>query len=401
MTQPAPAPAFVYDRPKDAPLGPSPLLVALRDEKPITRVSVWNGKLESWLVTRWEEAREVLGSPSLSTNPNNAGFPAVREGVRQRERGFFQMYDPPVHTAMRRTLTREFMVKKMDALRPAVARITTELLDDLTKKSGPVDYVEHFALPLPSLVICALLGVPYEHHEFFQENSKPFVDLTATAEQVTEAYARLSAFLKELLAAKRTNPGDDVVTRLGEQVDAGDITEQEAADLGALLLFAGHETTANMIALSTITLLENPEQIPRLFGTPEELGNAVEELLRYISVLHGGLRRVATEDLTIGDVTIRAGEGVIVPLSVVNRDPALFTDPDQLALDRSNARQHLAFGYGIHQCLGQPLARAELQIVLPEVFRRMPELKLAAPLEEITFKASSMVYGVQELPVTW
>ncbi|MFC8435130.1 cytochrome P450 [Streptomyces sp. NPDC057253] len=401
MTQPATAPDFVYDRPKDAPLGPSPLLVALRDEKPVTRVSVWNGKLEAWLVTRWEEAREVLGSPALSTNPNNPGFPAVREGVRQRERGFFQMWDPPVHTAMRRTLTREFMVKKMDALRPAVARITTDLLDDLVKKSGPVDYVEHFALPLPSLVICELLGVPYEHHEFFQENSKPFVDLTATAEQVTEAYARLSGFLKELLAVKRTNPGDDVVTRLGEQVDAGDITEQEAADLGALLLFAGHETTANMIALSTITLLENPEQIPRLFGTPDELNNAVEELLRYISVLHGGLRRVATEDLTIGDVTIRAGEGVIVPLSVVNRDPALFTDPDELALDRSNARQHLAFGYGIHQCLGQPLARAELQIVLPEVFRRLPELKLAAPLEEIPFKASSMVYGVQELPVTW
>ncbi|MFF7477057.1 cytochrome P450 [Streptomyces sp. NPDC008092] len=401
MTQSTPAPEFVYDRSKDAPLDPSPLLVALRDEQPVTRVSVWNGKLEAWLVTRWEEAREVLGSPSLSTNPNNAGFPGVREGVRQRERGFFQMYDPPVHTTMRRTLTREFMVKKMDALRPAVARITTELLDDLTRKSGPVDYVEHFALPLPSLVICELLGVPYEHHEFFQENSKPFVDLTATAQQVTEAYGRLSAFLKELLAAKRTNPGDDVVTRLGEQVDAGDITEQEAADLGALILFAGHETTANMIALSTVTLLENPEQIPRLFGTPEELSNAVEELLRYISVLHGGLRRVATEDLTVGDVTIRAGEGVIVPLSVVNRDRALFTDADDLDLERSNARQHLAFGYGIHQCLGQPLARAELQIVLPEVFRRLPDLKLAVPLEEITFKTASMVYGVQDLPVTW
>ncbi|GAA1180801.1 cytochrome P450 [Streptomyces hebeiensis] len=393
-------PAFTLARPASAPLDPPPLYTELRTSAPLTRVSLREGQLSPWLVTRWEDARAVLGNPAFSSDPSLPGAPNFVEGTRQGPRGFFQSHDDPVHAIMRRTLTREFMIKRIDALRPAILRMTDELLSAMAELEGPVDFVEHFALPLPSLVICELLGVPYEDHDFFQTHSKFFVDLTATAEQRDKAREALAGYLLDLLKVKRATPGDDVVTRLAEQVDAGDITEQDAATLSAFLLFAGHETTANMIALSTITLLQHSEQIPRLMDETQ-VAVAVEELLRHISIVHGGLRRTATQDIQVGDVTIRAGEGVIIPLGVVNRDPDVFTGPDALDLDRANSRQHLAFGYGIHQCLGQPLARVELQIVLPEVFRRLPDLKIAVPMEQITFKEDTVVYGVHDLPVTW
>ncbi|WP_405767774.1 cytochrome P450 [Streptomyces sp. NBC_01538] len=401
MTSLPTVPAFTVTRPQDAPLDPPPLYARLREEQPVTRVSLWEGRLTPWLVTRWEDARAVLGSPAFSTDSTRPGAPNVTEDAQPVPRGFFAGHDDPVHAAMRRTLTREFMVKRVDALRPAIARLTDELLTDLSELSGPADFVEHFALPLPSLVICELLGVPYEEHPFFQEQSKTLVDLNATGEESARAFANLGEYLLRLVQTKRATPGDDVLTRLAAQVDEGVITDQDAADLSAFLLFAGHETTANMIALSTITLLQHPDQLPHILGGPDQVASAVEELLRYLSIVHLGLRRTAIDDVTIGGVTIRAGEGVIVPVHVANRDPDIFTDPGDLDLERANVRRHLAFGYGIHQCLGQPLARAELQIVLPEVFRRLPGLKIAVPMEEIAFKQATAVYGVRELPVTW
>jgi cytochrome P450 len=391
---------YVIDRPADAPLDPPSVFAKLREESPITRVTAWEGRRSAWLVTRWEDARAVLGSPSFSSDPGR-GVPTFMEDAVRGSRGFFQMSDDPSHAVMRRTLTREFMIKRINEMRPGIARLTDQLLTEMAKLNGPVDLVEHFSLPLPSLVICDLLGVPYEKHGFFQEQSKIMVDFATRGEDHFRARQTLSAYLLELVQSKHEAPGDDVLSRLAAQAGSGVITDQEAADLGTLLLIAGHETTANMIAMSTITLLQHPDQIPRVLGGADEAAHAVEELLRYLSIVHGGLRRVATEDVTIGGITISAGEGVIVPVHVANRDPDLFTNPDHLDLDRANARQHLAFGYGIHQCLGQPLARAELQIVLPELFRRLPHLKIAVPLEEIAFKQNTTVYGVRELPVTW
>jgi hypothetical protein len=392
-------------RPASAPLTPPPDYARLRAERPITRVSLWGGKLDPWLVTRYEDARAVLSSTAFSTDPSPRpgmpDFPSVREGQLQTPRGFFQSYDPPVHTTMRRTLTREFMVKRIEALRPGIKRLTGELLEAMTEQSAPVDLVEHFSLPLPSLVICDLLGVPYEDHEFFQKQAKCFVDLTSTPEDIVQAQKELGGYLDQLIERKRKEPGEDVVTRLTEHVDAGTVSARDAADLAAFVLFAGHETTANMIALSTITLLQNPDQIPALLaGSPADVGNAVEELLRYLTIVHSGLRRYAIEDVEIGGVTIRAGDGVIVPIGAANHDPEVFADPDRLDLGRANARRHVAFGYGIHQCLGQPLARVELQIVMPELFRRLPNLRITVPLEELVFK-NAAVYGVQSLPVTW
>ncbi|UIX29292.1 cytochrome P450 [Streptomyces sp. GQFP] len=397
----ATTPEFVLTRPRNAPLAPPPQYSRLRDEQPITRVTIWEGRLSPWLVTRWEDARAVLGSPAFSSDPTSAGFPAPRENMPPLPPGFFANSDAPVHTTMRRALTREFMVKRIEALRPAITRTTGELLDEMSRAPAPVDFVERFALPLPSLVICDLLGVPYEDHDFFQSHSKTFVDLGTTPEQFTTSWDALNSYLSQLIAAKRSKPGDDVLTGLAEHVDAGTVTERDATDMAVFLLFAGHETTANMIALSTLTLLQHPEQIPHLFAGPAQTAIAVEELLRYLAIVHGGLRRYALEDVRVGEVAIRAGEGVIVPLHVANRDPEVFADPDGLDLGRANARHHVTFGYGVHQCLGQPLARAELQIVLPELFRRLPDLRIAVPLEDIAFKQNTMVYGVEELPVSW
>jgi cytochrome P450 len=315
-------------------------------------------------------------------------------------RGFFQSQDPPVHDVLRRALTREFMIKRINALRPAITRLTEELLTGLVEQPAPADLVEHFALPLPSLVICELLGVPYEDHDFFQEQSKVFVDMRSRPTQIAAAFRALNDYLTGLIREKQRRPGDDVLSRLGEQVSAGSLELGDAADMASFLLFAGHETTANMIALSTVALLEHPDRIPAVLAGPESTANAVEELLRYLTIVHHGLRRYALEDMEINGTTIRAGEGVLVSIGPANRDPEAFGDPDRLDVERA-ARHHVAFGYGIHQCLGQPLARAELQIALPALFERLPGLQVAVPLTEIAFKQETSVYGIQELPITW
>jgi hypothetical protein len=314
--------------------------------------------------------------------------------------GYFFGQDDPVHDTFRKALTREFMVKRIEALREPTVRIFGQLLDSMVAGGAPADFVEAVALPLPSLVICALLGVPYEDHDFFQSHSKVLIDTAVTGEEKNAAHVALGDYLQRLVEDRRKQRQDDLVSRLAEHVDAGTFSVRDAADVGAFLLFAGHETTANMIGLGVLALLDHPDQLPRLYAGRAELANAVEELLRYLTIAHRGLTRMALEDITVGDVTIRAGEGVIILLNSANRDEGIFDDPDTLDLARTNARQHLAFGYGIHQCLGQPLARMELQIVLPEVFRRLPDLRIA-PGQDVAFKQTSAAYGPSYMPVSW
>ncbi|MET8676170.1 cytochrome P450 [Streptomyces sp. NPDC004647] len=400
---PAPVPELPLARLRTAPLDPPPEYLHFRAASPITRVTIWDGKLSAWLVTRWEDARAVLASRAFSADVSHPGFPRIRDGVPLAPNGFLQHHDPPVHTRMRHAVTAEFMDKPIKALRPSITRIATDLIDEMTRleDKAPVDLVEHFALPLPSRVIFEFLGVPYEDQAFMQAQSNTFIELGSTPDQLAFALETLHHYFLELLAAKRQRPGDDTVTRLGAQVDTRTLTAKDAADLACLILFTGYETTASMIALSVIALLQNPSQIPRLLARSDKKSNSVDELLRYLSIFHAGQRRYALEDVTIGGVTIRAGEGVIIPLAVANRDPEVFTDPDHLDLRRGNARRHVAFGHGIHVCLGKPLARAELQIALPLLFRRLPNLKIAVPLEEVSFKLNTLSYGVHELPITW
>jgi cytochrome P450 len=310
--------------------------------------------------------------------------------------------DDPEHARLRRMVTAAFSIRQVEALRPAIQKIVDGLIDTMLAGPKPVDLVQGFALPVPSLVICELLGVPYADHDFFQANSKILIKRTSTVEQARVATQQLLDYLDQQIGVKLAHPADDLLSTLAERVRAGEFSRREAAGMGMLLLTAGHETTANMIALGTLALLQNPDQLARLRKSddPKTVASAVEELLRYLSIVHSGRRRVALEDIEVGGVTIRAGEGVVLSNDVANRDPDAFPDPDQLDIDR-NPRHHVAFGFGVHQCLGQPLARVELQVVYSTLYRRIPTLKLAVDLDEIPFKHDGNVYGVYALPVTW
>jgi cytochrome P450 len=276
-------------------------------------------------------------------------------------------------------------------------------IDALLAGPRPVDLVQAFALPVPSMVICDVLGVPYVDHDFFQRRARVLVSRDQTVERAIAAQDELTEYLDGIIAGKLAEPADDLLSKLaGEHVATGELSRREAALMAVLLVIAGHETTANMIALGTLALLEHPDQLAALRDTddPALIAGAVEELLRYLTITHSGRRRVALQAIEIDGQTIHPGDGIILAGEAANRDADAFPDADRLDVHR-DARAHLAFGFGVHACLGQPLARVELQIVYGTLYRRMPGLRLAAPLEEIPFKHDSNVYGVYELPVTF
>lgn len=396
-------PEYPMPRAAGCPFDPPPPLRELQEEAPLTRVRLWDGSTP-WLVTRYDEQRALLGDPRVSSEPHRPGYPsqAPRPAERGSGIGFITM-DDPEHARLRRMVTAPFMIKRVETLRPTVQEIVDGLIDDMLAGPAPADLVEAFALPVPSLVICALLGVPYADHRFFQDNSRRLITRDTPPEERAAAVGRLTEYLDDLVGKKITEPGDDLLSQLGERVTAGELTRRDAASIGVLLLIAGHETTANMIALGTLTLLQHPDQLAELRETddPKVVAGAIEELLRYLNITHGGRRRVALEDIEIAGRTIRAGEGLILANEIANRDPAAFTgDPHELDIHRP-ARHHVAFGFGVHQCLGQHLARLELQVVYGTLYRRIPTLRLATDLDRIPFKHDGFVYGVYELPVSW
>ncbi|WP_344586944.1 cytochrome P450 [Actinomadura vinacea] len=371
-----------------------------------------------WAVTRYAEQRALLADPRVSVDPTLPGYPGpdVPHGDGDDETGHvdgqepaddshllsFMNMDDPEHARLRRMVTAPFAIKRIEAMRPAVQKTVDGLIDDMLAGPRPTDLVEAFALPVPSLVICELLGVPYEDHDFFQANSKAVIMRSSTPTQRAEAHQRLFAYIGDLLDAKRRDPDEALLSELGEKVEQGALTRQQAAAMAVLLLFAGHETTANMIALGTLALLEHPDQLALLRDAddPEPVAGAVDELLRYLNIPHLGMRRVALEDIEIAGQTIRAGEGMILLNDMGNRDPEVFPDGDRLDL-RRDARRHVTFSFGVHQCLGQPLARMELQVVYGTLYKRIPTLRLATQLDDIPFKHDAFIYGVHELPVTW
>ncbi|MCD9590423.1 cytochrome P450 [Streptomyces sp. 8ZJF_21] len=398
-----PLPEFPMPRAAGCPFDPPPATRALHTERPVTRVRLWDGSAP-WLVTRYADQRALLGDPRVSSEATLPGFPHASAGFREnagRRRSFITM-DDPEHARIRRMVTGPFAIKRIEALRPEIQKITDDLIDAMLAGPTPVDLVRALALPLPSLVICKLLGVPYEDHDFFQRNSSLLINRHSSVEDVVGANEALTDYLEGLVVAKLADPADDMLSELAGRVRAGELTQRDAANMGVLLLVAGHETTANMIALGTVALLENPDQLAILRETddPKAIARAVEELLRYLTIVHNGRRRVALEDIEIGGETIRAGDGIIVYTGTGNWDAEVFPEPERLDIGR-DARRHIAFGFGIHQCLGQPLARVELQVVYGTLYRRIPTLRLATGIDQLPFKEDGLVYGVYELPVTW
>lgn len=371
-----------------------------RGQRSVSRVRLFDGRTV-WLVTGHAEARALLVDPRLSSDRENPAFPvfARRLAATTQRRVELLGLDDPEHNVQRRMLIPSFTVRRAAALRPGIQEIVDRLLDAMVEQGPPAELVEAFALPVPSMVICALLGVPYADHEFFEAQSRKLLRGPAGSD-VEAARDALSAYFRALIERKRRDPGDGLLDELiARQLETGAVDLEELVRLAQILLVAGHETTANMISLGTLTLLQHPDQLARLRAGGDGVPAAVEELLRFLSIADG-LSRVAVEDIEVGGVTLRAGDGVLLSTAVINRDGAACPSPDELDLGRG-ARNHVAFGFGIHQCLGQNLARAELEIALPALFSRLPDLRLAVPAEEIPCKPGDTVQGLIELPVTW
>ncbi|MET0188568.1 MAG: cytochrome P450 [Pseudonocardia sediminis] len=392
-----------YPMARECPYSPPAELGRLQADEPITRARIWDGSTP-WLLTRYADVRSVLADPRFSSDPYRDGYPTVAASrkIRQdRQRPSFIFMDDPDHARLRKMLIGEFTVRRIETLRPLIEQTVTELLDAMEAGPRETDLVQAFALPLPSLVICHLLGVPYSDHAFFQEQSHALLDLTSGEDKVVAALDALQGYLDELAEAKRKNPTDDLISRLGARVDAGELEISEVSAMAFLLLVAGHETTANMIGLGTLTLLHHPDQAALVRdGDTATVRSAVEELLRVLTVTHVGRRRVALEDVEVDGTLIRAGEGVILAAEAANRDPEKYSHPDDLDITRGT-NQHVAFGFGIHQCLGQPLARIELQIAYPALLQRFPDLRVTVPDSEIRFRDEMAVYGVHALPVAF
>ncbi|MYX42911.1 cytochrome P450 [Streptomyces sp. SID89] len=399
-TTPRPTEPVAFPQDRTCPYHPPTGYDPLRTDRPLSRVTLYDGR-PVWLVTGHALARDLLADPRLSSDRTRDGFPATTPrfaAVRNRRTALLGV-DDPEHRTQRRMMVPSFTLKRAAALRPRIQGIVDDLLDAMIAQGPPAELVGAFALPVPSMVICELLGVPYADHEFFEEQSRRLLRGPDVADTL-DARERLEGYLGDLIDRKQKEPGEGVLDDLVRQRMAeGEVDRAEAVALAIILLVAGHETTANMISLGTYTLLQHPERLAELRADPALLPAAVEELMRLLSIADG-LLRMATEDIEAAGTTIRAGDGVIFSTSVINRDQDVYAEPDALDFHRP-ARHHVSFGFGIHQCLGQNLARAELEIALGTLLRRLPGLALAAPPQEIPFKPGDTIQGMLELPVTW
>ncbi|MEU9122245.1 cytochrome P450 [Streptomyces sp. NPDC048506] len=392
--------AIPYFQDRTCPYHPPAGYQPLREAGPLAHVTFYDGR-KVWAVTSHAEARTLLSDARLSADRQNPAFPIPFErfAAIRRVRTPLIGVDDPEHNTQRRMLIPSFSTKRIAALRPEIQRIVDELLDRMLAQGPPAELVSAFALPVPSMVICSLLGIPYTDHEFFEEASRRLLR-GSTADEADAARLTLEEYLTGLIARKEQHPGDGLLDELiQDRLRAGDLEHEELVRLAMVLLVAGHETTANMISLGAFTLLEHPEQLAQLKADEGLMPAAVEELLRFLSIADGMLR-VAKEDIEIGGQVIRADDGVLFPTSLINRDDTTYPAPDRLDLNRS-ARHHVSFGFGIHQCLGQNLARAELEIALRSLFARIPDLRLAVPAAEIPFKPGDTLQGMIELPLAW
>jgi len=389
------------------PFGPAdkldlhPRYAELREDQPMARITMPYGG-EAWLATRYEDIRKLLADPRFS-RAATVGTDVPRLAPPFGDPNILSM-DPPEHTRLRTLVGKAFTPGRVDRLRPQVQAIVDDLIDALIEAGQPGDLVDKLAWPLPIRVICQLLGVPVEGQARFRS----WVDLMlalgeeATAESIAAAVGNLQDYMSGLISQRRSEPTDDLLSALVAARDDEDkLSEQELVSLGVVLLAAGHETTANQFGCHMYLLLSQPEHWHQLVADPELVPRAVEELLRYAPLaVAGDDARIATEDLELGGQLVRAGEAVVMNPALGNRDGSVFPNPDQLDFSRE-VNPHIAFGYGIHHCLGAPLARMELRLAIGTLARRLPELRLADPVDEVVWRTDRLVRGVRALPVMW
>ena len=379
-------------------LEPNPRLDQLRETEPVSRVRPPFGD-DAWLVTRYADVRTVLSDPRFSRAAAISETAARATPVVPPPNSIISM-DPPDHTRLRRLVGKAFTAATVEQLRPSTEEIADGLLDKLSAGPEPADLVEHLCLPLPIAVMCELLGVRPEDQSRFREWSAAFLSTTSLGvEDMVAAQMKMYAYLVELVNERRANPVDDL---LGALVTARDgdarLTEEELVMLGLTILLAGYETTASQLGNFLQLLLTRQDIRDRLAVEPELLPTAIEEMLRHVPVMSGfGFARVATVDVEIGGVLIRAGESVVTSESAANRDPEVFGAIDELDIER-HPNPHVSFGHGVHYCLGAQLARMELQVAIGKVLQRLPKLR---PAGEPRWKENLMTHGVSALPVAW
>jgi cytochrome P450 len=397
---------FPFARDPARPLDPPPAYADLRREAPIAKVRIWNGT-EPWLVMTHGHCRTVLTDPRFSVRNEHPNFPekSAAYGSTMGQDLNIRTLDLPVHKVHQQMMFEDFSRKRVEELRPKVQGVVDGCIDSMLAAGGPVDLVAELAMPVPTLVICELLGVPYEYRDEFTKHALVCTSGRFSASEALAAGKALSDFFDELITMRLAEPSDDLISRLAnEQIPTGGLTREQVVGYGRLMLIAGHETSASQIALSVLTLLGVPDQLTELRerGDAAAISNAVEELLRYLSISHSGQRRIALADVQLGDQLIREGDGLIVSVPSANRDETMFPDPDVVDLRRKNARSNLAFGYGIHQCIGQLIARLELRVVFEVLFRRISTLRLAADFSDLIFHHEDDAnFGVDQLPVEW
>jgi cytochrome P450 len=388
------------------PLEPPPELGALRESEPIRSLAFPDGHV-GWLITDYSLSRDLLTDSRFSVHPIRAaiGDPDVEgsffrlASARPEAAGTLVALDPPQHTRVRRALAAHFTIRRIGEYSPTIKRIVGEQIDAMEGEAVPVDLLESFALPVSSLTICSMLGGSRSDRGRYEQLSEIVDDPYADLDQKINALLDFFEFCRGVIEQKRSRPGDDL---LSELVTKGELTTDEMVGVAQLLFEAGHRTTSGMITLSTNILLSERSKWEELVSDPSLLPGAVEEFMRFITVVQGGgMVRTATEDVELGGVSIAAGQSVLVSLSSANRDPRKFDQPDELDFTRQ-AYGHLAFGHGRHMCLGQHLARLEMHIALSGLIERLPDLRLAVPAAEIEYRdGEHQLAGALSLPVAW
>ena len=383
---------------------PVPEMAALRDDEGVRQVETAFG-MPAFLVARHADVKAVLADSARFSNDSRRAFdapgaPKLSDEERDRMRaGNLLGVDPPEHTRLRRMLTPEFTVRRMRRLEPRIVQIVDDHLDAMEKAGPPSDLVADFALPIPSLVICELLGVPYADRESFQQRTSKLLDISLPMDERLELGRESREYMADLVARAQAAPGEDMLGMLVRD-HGDDLSTDELIGIAGLLLIAGHETTSNMLGLGALALLRHPEQLALVRDDPAAVAPAVEELLRFLGIVHSGIPRTTTRDVEVGGIAIPADSLVILALATANRDPRFLADGDRLDVTR-DAAGHVAFGHGVHHCLGAPLARMEMRIAFPALLRRFPRLALAVPFDEVEFRAFHFIYGLRSLPLTW
>ncbi|MGW2119502.1 cytochrome P450 [Streptomyces zhihengii] len=385
--------ALPAERSTACPFDPPAELLDARRHGPISRYTHPGGK-PGWLITGYEMVRSVLTDPRFSSRKELMNV--VDFALPPAPPGEFLLMDEPEHSRYRRPLVGRFTVRRMRMLTERIEQITAGCLDVMEETGPPADLVTAFAKPIPTMVICEILGVPYEDRASFQEQIDTFMGGEVGDDELIAAYTATQEYLARLVAAKRAEPTDDILSEL----TGSELTDEELKGISLILLAAGFDTTANMLSLGTFALLRNPEQFAALRDDPALTDGAVEELLRYLSVAKT-FHRTALEDVELGGQTVRAGTTVVLSYNTANRDPDRFADPHALDI-RRQAAGHLAFSHGIHQCLGQQLARVEMRVAFRALVDRFPTLRLAVPPSEVALRPETAdIFGVKRLPVTW